>query len=117
MYDRPTLKTWGEVRVTLLGDAAHPMTNAAGQGANQAIEDAAVLGSCLADSPDGAAALRGYEAKRTKRTAAIARLAWNLTALSRISNPVACAGRDLMLKAMFALVAKRAQRRDMAYEF
>ena len=51
VYDRPPLKSWGEGRVTLLGDAAHPMTNAAGQGANQAIEDAVVLGNCSEARP------------------------------------------------------------------
>lgn len=50
VYDRPPTKRWGEGRVTLLGDAAHPMTNAAGQGANQTIEDAVVLASRLQGS-------------------------------------------------------------------
>ena len=42
-YCRPPLRRWGRGRVTLLGDAAHAMTNAVAQGANMAIEDAAVL--------------------------------------------------------------------------
>jgi salicylate hydroxylase len=56
--------------VTLLGDAAHPMLPYLAQGAAMAIEDAAVLASCLAQTPDDApAALRNYEDKRQRRTA------------------------------------------------
>ena len=48
--------------MTLLGDAAHPMTNAAGQGANTAIEDSVVLGSRVAQSGgDPVAGLRAYD--------------------------------------------------------
>jgi 2-polyprenyl-6-methoxyphenol hydroxylase-like FAD-dependent oxidoreductase len=46
VYDRPPTKRWGEGSVTLLGDAAHPMTPNLGQGAAQALEDA-VLGAEL----------------------------------------------------------------------
>ena len=42
-YDRDPLKRWGEGRVTLLGDAAHPMTWDQGQGACQGIEGAVLL--------------------------------------------------------------------------
>jgi 2-polyprenyl-6-methoxyphenol hydroxylase-like FAD-dependent oxidoreductase len=119
IYDRPPTKSWGEGRVTLLGDAAHPMTNAAGQGANQAIEDAVVLGRRLATREgdgDLVSALRVYERERAPRTAAITRLALNLTALSRWSGPVKCAVRDRIVSAMM-LVGKRVQRKDMEYEF
>src|SRR5262249_16974323 len=46
IYDRRGLNKWGEGRVTLLGDAAHPMTPNLGQGACQAFEDAVVLARC-----------------------------------------------------------------------
>ena len=50
IYDRdPPRKRWGEGRLTLLGDAAHPMTPDLGQGACQAIEDALELARCLGD--------------------------------------------------------------------
>ncbi len=115
-YDRPPVKRWGEGRVTLLGDAAHAMTNAAGQGANQTIEDAVVLGTCLKEALDATTGLRDYEKRRIGRTARVNSLAWKLSSMSRLRNPVACAARDNMLKVMFATVGKRAQRSDMAYE-
>ena len=59
VFDRPPSSFWGRGRVTLLGDAAHPMTPNLGQGACQAIEDAVVLARCLAERCD-AGALRRY---------------------------------------------------------
>jgi 2-polyprenyl-6-methoxyphenol hydroxylase-like FAD-dependent oxidoreductase len=117
VYVRPPIKQWGEGRVTLLGDAAHPMTNAIGQGANQTIEDAVVLARCVAGGGDPAAALREYERLRIDRTLKIARLAGRLSRLTRIENPVATAVRDRLLSVMFAVAGKRALRKDMAHEF
>ena len=69
LLDRAPLTTWSLGTVTLLGDAAHPMFPFFGQGAAQAIEDAAVLAQCLAGDPaDPAAAIQGYEAARIPRT-------------------------------------------------
>ena len=70
LYDRLPLERWGDGRITLLGDAAHPMFPFMAQGANQAIEDAFVLARCLAgvDSGGISAALRTYEAQRIART-------------------------------------------------
>lgn len=69
LYDCAALKQWGDGPVTLLGDAAHPMLPYLAQGGAMAIEDAAVLARCLAQSPDDApTALRNYETKRRSRT-------------------------------------------------
>ena len=57
-FDRLPLPRWGMGRVTLLGDAAHPMTPDLGQGACQAIEDALALAECLDRASDVPAALR-----------------------------------------------------------
>jgi 2-polyprenyl-6-methoxyphenol hydroxylase-like FAD-dependent oxidoreductase len=116
VYDRPPTKHWGEGRVTMLGDAAHPMTNAVGQGANMTIEDSVVLGSGLRGARDPLQALRTYEQKRMRRAAATAQLAHTLTALSRWKNPVALTVRDKVLAAMM-VVGKRQHRKDMAYDF
>ncbi len=67
LYDREPLRSWSTDRVTLLGDAAHPMLPHAGQGSNQAIEDAYVLAGLL-DGQRPIAALRRYEQIRRPRT-------------------------------------------------
>ena len=116
IYDRPPVKRWGEGRATLMGDAAHPMTNAAGQGANTTIEDAVVLGSRVGGSADPVAGLRAYEQERIARTARIANLAWRLTSFSRWRSPAAVAARDRLISLMM-VVGKKAQAKDMEYEF
>jgi salicylate hydroxylase len=50
LYDREPLGSWTRGRLTLLGDAAHPMLPHVGQGANQAIEDAVALSVVLSNS-------------------------------------------------------------------
>jgi salicylate hydroxylase len=72
LFDRPPLETWTRGRVTLLGDAAHPMLPYMAQGASQSIEDASVLAACLtADRHDPQRALEAYAAHRRERTAAV----------------------------------------------
>ena len=71
-HDRPAAARWGAGSVTLLGDAAHPMTPNLGQGGCIAIEDAAVLARCLAKYRDAPRALRTYESRRRARAASIA---------------------------------------------
>jgi 2-polyprenyl-6-methoxyphenol hydroxylase-like FAD-dependent oxidoreductase len=73
MVDQDPLPWWSRGRVTLLGDAAHPMVPRGSNGAGQAILDARVLADCLARDPDVAAALRAYEARRLEATARIVR--------------------------------------------
>jgi salicylate hydroxylase len=69
LLDRAPLTRWTRGAATLLGDAAHPMFPFFGQGAAQAIEDAATLARCLAADPASPAdALRRYEETRIHRT-------------------------------------------------
>jgi salicylate hydroxylase len=76
LYDLPPLRKWGDGPVTLLGDAAHPMLPFLAQGAAMAIEDAAVLAGCLAQSPGApSAAMRRYERTRRPRAARVQRAA------------------------------------------
>jgi len=68
LYDRAPSTVWSRGRVSLLGDAAHPMPPFMAQGAAMAIEDAQALGRALAGSQTVEAALRRYEAERRPRT-------------------------------------------------
>ena len=65
---RDPLRTWGRGRITLLGDAAHPVLPHTGQGAAQALEDAVALGLALDGRRPIAGALRLYEQVRGSRT-------------------------------------------------
>jgi salicylate hydroxylase len=74
MYDRMPLPRWSSGRLTLLGDAAHPMLPHLGQGVNQALEDAVALATLLAAAtgPAGVpSALAAYEGLRRDRTARV----------------------------------------------
>jgi salicylate hydroxylase len=76
LYDLKPLPRWSQGPVTLLGDAAHPMLPYLAQGAAMAIEDAAVVAQCLAQTADDpAAALQTYWAKRHARAYEVQRLA------------------------------------------
>jgi salicylate hydroxylase len=70
LYDREPLATWTQGRLTLLGDAAHPMLPHLGQGANQSVEDGVALAVVLAgtDKDQAPAALAAYEGLRRSRT-------------------------------------------------
>ncbi|MBW8723922.1 MAG: flavin-dependent oxidoreductase [Inquilinus limosus] len=74
MCDRDPLPRWRHGRVTLLGDAAHPMYPVGSNGASQAILDARALADALADTSDAVAALERYETDRRPKTAEIVRL-------------------------------------------
>ena len=71
LVDRDPLPRWSFGRVTLLGDAAHPMYPIGSNGASQAILDAAALAAALAGIGDPVEALRAYEAERLEKTARI----------------------------------------------
>ena len=71
LFDRPPLDRWSRGRVTLLGDACHPMLPFMAQGAAQAIEDGATLAACLAEGGDPAEALRRYERLRLPRASRV----------------------------------------------
>jgi 2-polyprenyl-6-methoxyphenol hydroxylase-like FAD-dependent oxidoreductase len=71
MVDQDPLPRWSFGRVTLLGDAAHPMVPRGSNGAGQAILDARALTSALLENNDPAAALAAYEKQRLEATTRI----------------------------------------------
>lgn len=98
IYDRDPLPRWGRGRVTLLGDAAHPMTPNLGQGACQAIEDAVVLAKCLHAAPDLTAGLRAYETRRRAHANRVVRLSRLFGAISQWQHPLARAMRTALYR-------------------
>ena len=75
LYDREPLPVWTRQRLSLLGDAAHPMLPHLGQGANQSIEDGIALATILAraDRATAPSALTAYERLRRERVAQVQR--------------------------------------------
>jgi salicylate hydroxylase len=75
LYDREPLPNWTKQRLSLLGDAAHPMLPHLGQGANQSIEDGMALATILAgaDRTTAPRALVAYERLRRERVAQVQR--------------------------------------------
>ena len=75
LYDREPLPVWTKQRLSLLGDAAHPMLPHLGQGANQSIEDGMALATILAqaDRTTAPLALLAYEKLRRERVAEVQR--------------------------------------------
>ena len=73
LFDREPLPAWTKGRLTLLGDAAHPMLPHLGQGANQSIEDGMALATILSqvDNAAAPAALLAYERLRRERVAQV----------------------------------------------
>lgn len=73
VYFRNPLESWGTRRITLLGDAAHPIPPSAAAGAAASLEDAVTLGGCLQKHgrTDFASALSEYAQRRIRRTTRI----------------------------------------------
>jgi 2-polyprenyl-6-methoxyphenol hydroxylase-like FAD-dependent oxidoreductase len=107
LFDRRPVRRWGRGRVTLLGDAAHPPTPNLGQGACQALEDALVLAKCLSDQREPVAALRAFEARRSKRSAAIIKQSALVGKVGQWEQPLLCSLRDRLTPLAFATVLPR----------
>ena len=114
--DRRPLKRWGDGCVTLLGDAAHPITPNVGQGACMAIEDAACLTKCLLASSDMTSGFRNYEALRGFRTAHMARQARRIGAIGQWENPWIVRGRDLIARLVLSRSPDMQLKAMYAYE-
>jgi 2-polyprenyl-6-methoxyphenol hydroxylase-like FAD-dependent oxidoreductase len=110
-YDRPPRRSWGRGRVTLLGDAAHPMKPNLGQGAAQALEDAVVLASCVAGRGDPEEALRAYERRRARRANAVVRASRRAGRVAEVRSPLGARVRDAFMKALPDRLAIAQQRR------
>jgi 2-polyprenyl-6-methoxyphenol hydroxylase-like FAD-dependent oxidoreductase len=88
---------WHDGRRVLLGDAAHAMAPTAGQGANSALVDAAVLVAELSAAATVEAGLAGYTARRRPAVRAVQTRADRLTRLAHLRSPLARRLRDTAL--------------------
>lgn len=100
LVDRSPRSQWGRGRVSLLGDAAHPMLPNLGQGACSAIEDAQVLARCLLQGGVSATALRRYEAERAPRANDFVRKSWAFGIPVRWRRPGAVWLREALMGAL-----------------
>lgn len=110
------LESWGAGRVTLLGDAAHPMSTMGGFGAGMAIEDGVALAKCLGAHPDVPAALRAYEAQRIARTTSTMRLSRSMNSSELRERPVPCWIRNRFVKLMFNRAVEPRIQKVLAHE-
>ena len=116
ILDRQPVRRWGEGRVTLLGDAAHPTTPNLGQGACMAIEDALVLAQCLTRKGEIQARLRKYESLRFKRTEYITRESRRAGRIGQMENALAVALRSVWLKTLPTFLVDMIHRSYYAFE-
>ena len=98
LFALPPLHRWSKDGVVLLGDAAHAMLPHHGQGANQTLEDAAVLADCLRDNADVPAALADYERRRRCRTRQVQRSSWVTSSLLHLPDGADATSRDARLR-------------------
>jgi 2-polyprenyl-6-methoxyphenol hydroxylase-like FAD-dependent oxidoreductase len=107
LFRREPLKVWGSGRVTLLGDAAHPVMPHTGQGAAQALEDAVALGLVLRADADPTAALRRYESVRGPRTSKVVRLGPRIARMTTTRSRVVQTVRSLALRTIPEAILQR----------
>jgi 2-polyprenyl-6-methoxyphenol hydroxylase-like FAD-dependent oxidoreductase len=100
-------QSWGTGRVTLLGDAAHPMTLNLSQGAGQAIEDGVVLSRLLTSGADVPTALTRFARSRRDRVAEMVDTSWGIGSMGRWRNGFRCTMRDLFMRTFFESVGRR----------
>jgi 2-polyprenyl-6-methoxyphenol hydroxylase-like FAD-dependent oxidoreductase len=100
LYRRDPIAAWGRGRVTLLGDAAHPVLPHTAQGAALALEDAVALALVLAPAGDPVPALRRYEAVRSRRTRQVVLAGPRIAALTTTRSRLRTHVRDTAIRLM-----------------
>jgi len=98
LHDRDPLPFWSRGRVTILGDAAHPMLPFMAQGAAQSVEDGAVLARCLQAEADIESAFGRFERNRLERTAWVQGGSRKNETLFHLADPKAVAERNARIQ-------------------
>ena len=114
--DRAPVKHWGNGRVLLAGDAAHPMIPNFGQGANQAIEDAFALGLGLKLGKSGADLATFYAKTRKRKAEGLVKQSRQNGQLTQQTNRLGKAIRNTMMRNMptWAITAQLDKHFDLA---
>jgi 2-polyprenyl-6-methoxyphenol hydroxylase-like FAD-dependent oxidoreductase len=115
-YDNVPLRRWGNGRVTLLGDAAHPCTPNLGQGGCMALEDASVLAKCIAKENSVETAMRRYESLRYSRTRHIQQRSLMMGHVGQWENRFIVSGRKVVTNLLPARLFEHNLRRVYSYE-
>ena len=116
IVDRDPLVSWGQGSVTLLGDAAHPMTPNLGQGGCQAIEDALALARALSTHGSAIAALRHYESQRIARTTPVVLRSRQIGRIAQTELPAVCRIRDFLFSLVPASLSLRELESVIGYD-
>ncbi len=114
LYDREPMSQWTVGRVTLLGDACHPMLPFLAQGACMAIEDGYVIAQCLKAQPDSTLALSTYEALRKPRVSRVQLGARERGKRLHMADPKSVADRNAQFSAD---PRRRMQEMDWIYRY
>lgn len=110
----PRLKSWSSGRAVLIGDAAHGLDPASGQGASLALEDALCLARLLREHA-GSEAFKRFEQERRQRVDAIALSAKRRASSKGRLGPVALWIRDRMMSWLVPPMAQKEQRWMFGY--
>ena len=116
IYDLRPLRRWTSGRVTLIGEAAHPMRPDIGMGAAVALEDAVVMGNAFRVADEPAEALQRYEACRRRRAAFVVRVSRQAGRFAQCSSAIGCRLRDAIAAATPASLTERQYRRQIRWD-
>ena len=116
LVDRKPLSNWSKNRITLLGDAAHPMTPNLGQGACTAIEDAFVLARNIGESGLNHKALLAYQSERIPRTTQMTRQSWQFGLLASWENAPAVWFRENIFRLTPKFISEKMIREQVCYD-
>ena len=105
-YDLPRVPEWRSGRTVLVGDAAHAASPSSGQGASMAMEDAVVLGQCLAEGAEVGAALAAYEERRRARVQKVVAYG-RRNGSPKTAGPVGAAIRDAVMPMLMKALYRR----------
>lgn len=113
--DLRRVPVWRSDRVVLLGDAAHAVSPASGQGASMAMEDAATLGRALASAEDVKTALADYEQRRRERVEKVVAVG-RRNGSGKTAGPVGAAIRDALTPLIMKLVYRKGDPQAWIFE-